>query len=146
MTKEIKLIKGDLTCDDRGIISFVNDFNFAGVKRFYQIQNVSKKIIRAFHGHQQEGKYVYVSQGSAKIICARMEEGKLLPPPSVFILSSKKTSILHIPPGFANGFKALEENTTLVFFSTSSLENSKRDDFRFAWDYFGKDIWETENR
>jgi len=63
-----------------------------------------------------------------------------------FILSARKPFILYIPPGYVNGFKALEENTKIMFFSTSSLEESKNDDYRFPYDYWGKDIWEIENR
>ena len=47
--KGIQLINGGLNVDDRGIVSYANDFNFQGVKRFYQVENFSTSTIRAFH-------------------------------------------------------------------------------------------------
>ena len=155
-----KLILGEVHCDDRGTLSVVNDFaEFEKMKRFYQIKNVSKDVVRAFHGHFYEEKYIYVTNGSAKIFCAKMKEhcpaqtpkGSMkkvygLHEKEEFILTDKLPSILHIPKGYANGFKALEENTTIIFFSTSTLEESKNDDIRFDWNHFGEDIWNTQNR
>ena len=63
-----------------------------------------------------------------------------------YVLSPRKSSILHIPAGYANGFKALEPNTKVIFFSTSTLDESKGDDYRFPADYWGKNVWEIENR
>ena len=51
--------------------------------------------------------------------------------PETFILDSKNTEILQIPSGYANGFKALEENSELLVFSNLSLEEAKNDQFRF---------------
>ncbi|PIN76959.1 sugar epimerase [Candidatus Woesearchaeota archaeon CG10_big_fil_rev_8_21_14_0_10_36_11] len=144
--EEIQLLDGGIVYDDRGSVSFVNNFNFNGIKRFYQLKNVSPHVVRAYHGHERETKYVLVSTGSAKIICSKMDNRELTGLPVTFILHSAKPSILKIPAGFANGFKALEENTTIIFFSTSSLEESQGDDFRFSWDFFGKEIWVTKNR
>ena len=63
----IKLIDGGLAVDDRGTVRFVNDFDFNGVKRFYQVENHQKGFIRAWHGHKKESKYVYVSSGTALV-------------------------------------------------------------------------------
>ena len=68
--EEPKIISGGLAVDDRGVVSFINDFNFSNVKRFYQVENHRQGFIRAWHGHKKEGKYVYVCQGSA------LENGK----------------------------------------------------------------------
>jgi len=54
--KELCLIPGGIAVDDRGTLTFANDFNFYGVKRFYQVQNFSTSTIRAFHGHLNEAK------------------------------------------------------------------------------------------
>ncbi|MCK4589154.1 MAG: dTDP-4-dehydrorhamnose 3,5-epimerase family protein [Nanoarchaeota archaeon] len=146
MSEEPKLILGGVAYDDRGSVSFVNDFDFQGIKRFYQVENISKDVVRAFHGHLHEGKFVYVAKGSVKVICAKIENEKLVKPLFEFVLNSRKPSVLKIPKGFANGFKVLEENTSIIFFSISSLEESKNDDIRFAWNIFGKEIWEIKNR
>ena len=147
--EEIKTFCGGNAIDDRGEVIFVNDFNFKNVKRFYQIENFSKNIIRAFHGHLKEGKYVYVAEGS--IILAAVYLDKIDMPSknnkvNRFILSDKKPAVIYLPSGYANGFKALEEKTKIIFFSTSTLDESKGDDYRYDYDYWGKDIWESENR
>jgi dTDP-4-dehydrorhamnose 3,5-epimerase len=136
----IKLIDGGLAIDDRGIVRFVNDFDFTGVKRFYQIENHKKGFIRAWHGHKKEGKYVYVSSGTALIGAVNLKTQEI----KKFVLSDKKPQILWIPANHANGFMNLEENTNILFFSTSSLKESAGDDIRFPHDKWN--IWDIEYR
>ncbi|EKD44060.1 MAG: hypothetical protein ACD_72C00011G0003 [uncultured bacterium] len=62
------------------------------------------------------------------------------------VLSARKPQILYIPPGFANGFIALEPDTKVIFFSTSTIIEAQKDDYRYPADYWGKDIWKIENR
>jgi dTDP-4-dehydrorhamnose 3,5-epimerase len=143
------LIDGGLAIDDRGLLVFANNFDFKNIKRFYMAENFSTDTIRAFHGHLKEEKYVLVVSGSAIVVAVEMNNVKR---PSKnkevyrFILSFKKPSVLYIPAGYVNGFKALEKNTKIIFFSTSTLEESKNDDFRFPADYWGTKIWQVENR
>jgi dTDP-4-dehydrorhamnose 3,5-epimerase len=135
-----KLILGGISVDDRGSVRFVNDFNFGDVKRFYQVENHSKGFIRAWHGHKKEGKYVYVSSGSALIGVVNMDTEKV----EKFVLSSKTPRVLYIPPNNFNGFKSLEENTIILFFSTSTLEESLGDDIRESHDKWN--IWNEDFR
>ena len=143
------IIEGGIAVDDRGQLSFSNDFSFEKIKRFYMVENFSTDTIRAFHGHQNEEKYVLVVNGSAIVAAVYMDDVK---DPNKnnevfrYVLSSRKSSILHIPRGYANGFKALEPNTKVIFFSTSTLAESTGDDYRFPADYWGANIWEVENR
>ena len=53
-----------------------------------------------------------------------------------FVLEGEKPKILHIPKGYANGFTSLIKNTKIIFFSTSSLSQSKADDIRFEETYW----------
>ena len=140
MSSKIIKKQGGLFSDDRGHLRFVNDFNFEGVKRFYQVENHSKNFIRAWHGHEKEGKYVYVTKGSALVGAVNMATEEIFKT----TLTSQAPSILFIPSGYANGFKTLEEDTILMFFSTSTLEESKGDDIRFEYDKWN--IWEEEYR
>jgi dTDP-4-dehydrorhamnose 3,5-epimerase-like enzyme len=135
-----KLINGGVSVDDRGSVRFVNDFNFNGVKRFYQVENHSKGFIRAWHGHKKEGKYVYVVNGSALVGVVNMETEEV----NKFVLSSQTPKVLWIPPGYFNGFKSLEEGTKIIFFSTSTLEESLGDDIRMPHDKW--DIWSEDYR
>lgn len=147
--EDIKVFEGGIGIDDRGTVSFVNSFGFSNVKRFYSVENFSTETIRAFHGHLKEAKYVFVSKGSAVVAAVAMDDTKAPSksnPVKRMILSARKPTILFIPPGYANGFRSLEPDTQIIFFSTSTLEESRSDDYRFPADYWGNQIWEVENR
>jgi dTDP-4-dehydrorhamnose 3,5-epimerase-like enzyme len=138
----MKIIKGDLAVDDRGTVTFVNDFDFKGVKRFYMVENHAKGFVRAWHGHEKEAKYVLVVKGS--IILGVVNNNEPMPLPERLILSDKKPQVVYIPPNHYNGFKTLTDDARVMFFSTSTLEESLGDDIRFPADYW--DIWEVEAR
>jgi dTDP-4-dehydrorhamnose 3,5-epimerase-like enzyme len=147
--EEPKIMMGGTAIDDRGSVCFINEFDFADVKRFYQVRNYSTGIVRAFHGHSREAKYIYVATGSAIIIAvplADLLEVKQKPTIHRFVLSAAKPAILFIPENYANGFRCLEENTILQFFSTATIEESSKDDTRFPFDILGKEVWEIINR
>jgi dTDP-4-dehydrorhamnose 3,5-epimerase-like enzyme len=137
------LIEGGLSVDDRGSVAFVNAFEFAGVKRFYIVANHRAGFVRAWHGHQREGKYVMALVGSSLVGAVKIDDwehpAKDLPVHR-YVLSAEKPSILYVPPGYANGFMTLTAEAKLIFFSTASLEDSRGDDIRYeayywnAWD------------
>lgn len=138
------LINGGLSVDDRGCVSFVNDFNFQDVKRFYMVENHQRGFIRAFHYHKNEAKYVLVVNGTILLYAVHVDTDTA----NKFILSAKKPQILFIPKGYANGFKTLEENTKIMFFSTATLAESLNDDERLdfdLWHYVGVD-WNEDYR
>ena len=51
---------------------------------------------------------------------------------------------MYIPPGYANGFMSLTADAHLVFFSTSSVQDSLTDDVRY--DARRWDIWTVDER
>ncbi len=132
------LISGDLVFDQRGVVRFVNDFDFKNVKRFYQIENHRRGFIRGWHGHKTEQKYVYVARGSAFVGVVNLHTEEV----EKFVLAAEKPRILWIPPNHANGFMTLEEDTIVIFFSSLSLEESEKDDIRFPYDKWN--IWDIE--
>ena len=76
---------------------------------------------------QKRGKYVYVSSGGTLVGVVNMQTNEI----SKFVLSSNHTKILWITEeGNYNGFKSLEENTSILFFSTTTLDESLGDDIR----------------
>lgn len=153
------LIEGGLAVDDRGAVSFVNGFDFAGasmmppVRRFYLVSNHQIGMIRAWHGHKKEAKYVTAVSGTA-LVCAVGMDNWI--PQTRFtmrgdaseihkvILSASKPAVLFIPPGYANGWMSLTPDARLMFFSTSTLEESKIDDYRFPARYWNP--WKVEER
>jgi dTDP-4-dehydrorhamnose 3,5-epimerase len=141
------LFTGDVAVDDRGQVSFVNDFTFAGVKRFYAVTNHRQGFVRAWHAHRHEAKYVMAVSGSALVGAVAIDDWDR---PSVdlavhrYVLSAAKPRVLYIPPGYANGFMSLTADASLLFFSTASLEESRADDTRYDARYW--DIWTVEER
>jgi len=142
-----KVFKGGLAVDDRGTVSFVNDFNFAGVKRFYTVENHKKGFVRAWHAHKKEAKYVMVVKGSAVIGAVKIDDWEN---PSRdlklnrYVLSENSPSVLFIPAGYANGFMSLSDDTKIIFFSTSELKDSLNDDIRYEAHYW--EAWQVEER
>ncbi len=147
--KEPTLIAGGFAVDDRGQVSFVNGFAFDSVRRFYLVENFSTQVVRAFHGHVNEEKFVFVVCGAA-IVAAVQFDDPLNPnrdaKPYRFVLSDRQPQILHVPAGYANGFRPLEPRTRIMFFSTATMGESGKDDYRFPYDHWGKDVWEAEFR
>ncbi len=144
---EPTLIKGGLAVDDRGTVGFVNEFNFTGVKRFYMVENHRQGFVRAWHAHRKEGKYVMVVKGSALIGAVEIDNWEN-PSKSLkvhrYVLSEKNPSVLFIPPGYANGFMSLTEDSKIIFFSTSELKDSLNDDIRYDAHYW--EAWKVEER
>jgi dTDP-4-dehydrorhamnose 3,5-epimerase len=142
---EPRLIGGGLVSDDRGEVGFINDFKFEKIKRFYWVANHKSGFVRAWHAHKQEEKYVTVVQGTALIGAVQVsnwdkpsKESKVWR----FILSGNKPSIFYIPAGYANGFMSLTSDAKLIFFSTSTLEESRKDDIRYDAYYWNP--WEIK--
>jgi dTDP-4-dehydrorhamnose 3,5-epimerase-like enzyme len=137
------MYKGDIAVDDRGKVTFVNDFNFEDVKRFYMVENHSKGFIRAWHGHKKEAKYVFVVSGAIILAILPIDDTK----PSVerYVLSADKPQVFHIPAGYYNGFKTLTDDTKVIFYSTATLEESKTDDERL-YANIKSDIWDVIER
>lgn len=144
---EPKLIPGGRSFDDRGDVVYVNDFDFIDVKRFYVVGNYSTGLVRAWHAHRNERKYVTVISGAAIVAAVPIDDWKnpsKNAPVSRFVLASDKPEILHIPAGYANGFMTLTPNTRLLFFSTSTLNESLADDIRFDARYWNP--WQVIER
>lgn len=141
------MINGGLAVDDRGELGFVNDFRFGGVKRFYTVANHRSGFVRAWHAHRREGKYITAVNGAAVVGAVRVDDWES-PSRNLaverFVLSARKPSVLFIPPGYANGFMSLTDDLKLMFFSTSTLEESAADDIRFDSRYW--DIWQVTER
>lgn len=123
----MKIFEGGTAIDDRGKLSYFNEIDFKDVKRFYVVENHSKGFIRAWHGHRKETKYVYVISGAAIVAYYPMEGEPVF---ERHVLSADKPKIICIPAGNYNGFKTLTDDTKIIFFSTTTLDESKDDDFR----------------
>ena len=142
-----RLIQGDIFIDGRGTLSFANEYNFEGIKRFYMIQNHQQGFVRAWHGHKIESKVFFCVDGTFRIglvpLPDRDKDDSQLVEPQYFFLDSRKPQLLLVPAGYANGTQNLSQLGTLMVFSNKSLAESKSDDYRFPYDYWGD--WTIES-
>jgi len=147
MENRIHIFNGGLSVDDRGEVTFINDFNFESVKRFYMVSNHKAGFVRAWHAHKREAKYVAAVTGAAIVGAVKIDDWDK---PSVdlpvgrYVISSNKPQVLYIPPGYANGFMSLTSDLKLIFFSTAKLDESANDDIRYDARYW--DIWNIVER
>lgn len=147
LPEKVEFIAGGLAVDDRGTVSFINGFGLGDFVRFYVVKNHKQGFIRAWHGHRQEAKAVVVLQGSAVVAAVEVDDWDS---PSKdlnierFVLSASKPGALFIPAGYANGFMNLSDDAILMFFSSSTVEQSMNDDIRFEARYWN--AWEVEER
>lgn len=133
------LIKGGTFTDERGTLSFVNEFDLSAVKRMYTINHPNKRVIRAWQGHQQESKWFKCIKGSFVVAWKEIDDfsnPSNHPAPEHTLLKSTEPFILFIPPGYANGLKALEDNSEIMVFSDYGLGESLDDKIRFD-----KNLW-----
>ncbi len=141
------LIQGNMVADDRGCVSFVNGFDFTDVKRSYVVSNYRAGFVRAWHAHRAETKYALVLQGAAVVGAVAIDNWNR---PSRdaevhrYVLSAASPAVLCIPAGYANGFMSLTDDLKIMFFSTSTLEESRRDDFRYDARYWNP--WDVVER
>lgn len=140
MHNKPQIINGGIHHDERGEICFVNDFTFPDIKRFYVIKNHSIKIIRGWIGHKIEKKYFFAVKGSFIICAVKIDDWKnpsKYLKPEKFTISEQNPQILFIPPGYANGVRALQDDSILTVYSNLSLPESAADTYRFnvsLWD------------
>lgn len=134
MNSQPTIIQGGIHQDERGKLSFVNDFDLTQVKRYYIIEHHDINVIRAWQGHKKEQKWFQVIGGSFQIALVQPDNWEN-PSDNLkvekIILNANNNQVLHIPGNFANGFKALEENSKMIVFSDFTIEESTNDNFRF---------------
>ncbi len=136
--KEPYIIEGGIFEDHRGTLEYVNAFDFPDVKRFYIISNNDEQTFRAWQGHRVEAKYFYPLEGAFDVFLIKVDDWDNPSPkikPVKFSISSDKPCILVAPPGYANGIKALTDNSKLLVFSTSKIDNAEN--IKFPQDYWG---------
>jgi len=134
--KNIEIVNVEAFYDDRGEIIYCNEFNFIQkkIKRFYQITNNNINFVRAWHGHKNEEKFLFVLQGTFRICTVKIDNWKNPSkrlPVKEFIINANSPKILLIPGGYAHGTQNLKIDSKLMIFSTFSTKQSIQDDYRF---------------
>lgn len=147
MSERPELIRGAASTDDRGRVYFVNDFDPAGGRRLYFVENFAVGTVRAWHAHRHERKWVLAVSGASLAACVEIDDWET---PSKdqevhrFVLDAANPSVLAIPPGFANGAMSLTPQTKLLYLSDKALDESLGDDIRYPARYW--DPWEVTER
>jgi dTDP-4-dehydrorhamnose 3,5-epimerase-like enzyme len=129
-----ELIEGGIFSDNRGKLFHVNEFDMSLVKRFYAVENCLENPLRAWQAHQKETKWFYVVKGSFLIGLVQPDNWEY-PSQNLhiekIILSETESKVLYIPPGYANGVKALEENSKLMVYSNFDIQEAANDNIKF---------------
>lgn len=140
MNKVPSIVEGNCFSDERGKISFNNDFNAHDVKRIYFIENHSLDFVRGWQGHKIEQRWFISVKGTFEIKVIKVDNWhnpsnnlKTL----VYQINSDNSEVLHVPKGYITSIQALEANSKLMAMSDYSLGEIK-DEYRFDINYFNK--------
>lgn len=124
--------------DERGIITYNNDFDASKIKRIYTIENHSIDFIRGWQGHQVEQRWFAAMTGSFEISVIEVDNfdnpSKELVAKK-HILSSDNLNYLHIPASCITAIQAKEENSKLLVLADYGI-GEVNDEYRFPIDYF----------
>ncbi|ALU74184.1 WxcM-like domain-containing protein [Tenacibaculum finnmarkense genomovar finnmarkense] len=136
--EKTKILSGGNFSDQRGTLTFNNDFDMSAVKRIYTLQNTTTDFVRGWQGHTIEQRWFSCLQGSIKVQCIELdssEEPNKDLPIEEFILSSESLDVLHIPAGYVTAIQTLSNDAKLV--SMSDYKLGEVDDVvRYPLDYF----------
>lgn len=139
MSDDLEIINGGSHTDERGTITFVNDFDMQLVKRFYRIKHYDTSIVRGWRGHKIEQRWFHVSTGAFEVRFIKIDNWKS---PSqdlkreIMVLRADENAVLHIPAGYASAIKAVEVNSEIIVFADYAIDHAKHDDYLFPIDYF----------
>lgn len=132
------LIKGNCHKDERGSLSYNNDFDASEVKRTYVIDNADCDVIRGWQGHKIEQRWFTAIKGAFVIKIIKVDNWET---PSVDLetekvhLYSDTLDVLHIPKGHITSVQALEEGSKLLVMADYLLGETK-DEYRYDLNYF----------
>lgn len=139
MLKLPNIIAGGRHQDQRGILSFVNDFDMSAVKRFYKIRHLDAKTVRGWRAHQIEQRWFHITEGTFLINIVAIdnwEAPKKNAEQLSFKISASDDSVLHVPVGYATSLRALTKNAEMIVFGDYAIDHAKLDDYLFPPDYF----------
>lgn len=136
---EVRLIRGGLHRDARGVVRFANDFDFKGVDRFYSVHPARSGEVRGWVGHLRDWKWFFVVAGAFDVGVVAPKNWSAPDkgaPVTGFRLTAGAPAVLEVPPGHYFASKAVTEGAILLVFSSGQIETAGEDDFRLATDYW----------
>ncbi len=132
------VLEGKKHQDQRGIITYNNDFDASQIKRIYTIENISPDFIRGWQGHAVEQRWFACMKGSFKICVIEVDDFEQ---PSrdlkiqTYELSDKELTYLHVKAGCITAIQSLEENSKLLVLADYAI-GEIQDEYRFDLDHF----------
>lgn len=136
------LCKGEQFEDERGIISYNNDFDASHAKRIYTIENFQTDFIRGWNGHAIEQRWFACIAGSFKIAVIKLDNFQN-PSTNLVVqyynINVNTLDFLHIEAGCITAIKAMEEKSKLLVLADYGL-NEIDDDYRFPLDHFNIEL------
>jgi len=132
------LLEGKKHQDDRGVITFNNDFDASKIKRIYTIENHSVDFVRGWQGHKVEQRWFACMKGSFEISVIVADD---------FINTSRDLTIqkyllqddlltyLHIPAGCITAIQSKSQGSKLLVLSDYGLGDIA-DEYRYSLEYF----------
>ena len=96
------ILQGKKHTDERGIITYNNDFDASLIQRIYTIENHSTAFIRGWQGHKIEQRWFACMNGSFEISVIQVDDFEQ---PSKdlkkekFLLTADVLTYLHVPAG-----------------------------------------------
>jgi len=126
--KDLIILKTQIFKDKRGFFKEVQRSNILKNKFIFDCFSYSKKnVLRGLHLQQKkpQGKYVTVLNGKAFDVAVDLRKNsKTFGKHFSIILSGNQNISFYIPPGFAHGFCALENNT-IVHYKCTNYRDAK---------------------
>ena len=132
------LIQGKAHKDDRGMITFNNEFDASEIKRIYTIENHSTDFIRGWQGHKIEQRWFASMKGSFEISVIEVDD---FTKPSKdltiqkYLLTDEVLTYLHIPAGCITAIQAKSLDSKLLVLADYGL-GEIADEYRYSSDYF----------
>ena len=126
--KDLKIVTNLIHRDHRGYFKEILLEKKIKSKFPFMVMSFSKKnVLRGLHlqTSNSQGKFVSVLKGKIYDVCVDLRRNsKTFGKYFSIILSEKNSKSVFVPPGFAHGFCALE-NQTYVIYSCTKYRNAK---------------------
>ena len=104
--------------DERGIITFNNEFDASEIKRIYTIENHSSDFVRGWQGHKVEQRWFATMKGEFEISVIEIDDfdqpSKDLKI-SKYQLNDKSLTYLHIPSGHITAIRQKRKGVNYWF-------------------------------
>lgn len=132
------LLEGKNHQDQRGVITYNNDFDASQIKRIYTIENHSTDFVRGWQGHKLEQRWFACMKGSFEISVIEVDDFEN---PSKdltiqkYLLKDDVLNYLHVPSGCITAIRAKSEDSKLLVLADYLLGEIK-DEYRYSLDYF----------